>query len=96
MAPMADVVDVPEQSRYEIHLDGRRVGLLDYYATEDTLTLPHTEIDPAYGGRGLGGELVKGALDDIRERRLLIRPACSFVRHFVSQHPEYADLVQGA
>lgn len=96
MALMAEVVDVPERSRYEIHLEGRRVGLLDYYATGDTLTLPHTEIDPAYGGRGLGGELVKGALDDIRERGLLVRPACSFVRSYVAQHPEYADLLQGS
>lgn len=95
MGGMAEVIDVPEQSRYEIRLDGERVGLLDYYVNGDTLTIPHTEIDPAYGGRGLGGELVKGALDDIRDRGLAVAPACSFVRHYLAEHPEYADLVQG-
>lgn len=92
---MAEVIDVPEESRYEIRLDGARVGLLDYYVSGDTVTIPHTEIDPAYGGRGLGGVLVKDALDDIRSKGLSVRPACSFVRHYIADHPEYADLVEG-
>jgi uncharacterized protein len=96
MASMAEVIDVPEESRYEIRVDGRRVGLLDYSVSEGTVTMPHTEIDPAYGGRGLGGELVAGALDDIRSRDLAVLPRCSFVRHYIEQHPEYADLVAGA
>lgn len=92
---MPEVVDVPEKSRFEIRSDGELVGLLDYYVTGDTVTIPHTEIDPAYGGRGLGGELVKVALDDIRSRGLHVRPACSFARHYIVEHPEYADLVEG-
>jgi predicted GNAT family acetyltransferase len=96
MASMAEVIDVPERSRYEIRLDGQRIGFLDYYRTGDTMTIPHTEIEPAFGGRGLGAELVHEALDDIRSRQLLVRPLCSFVRHYISQHPEYADMVEGA
>ncbi len=90
---MAQVIDVPERSRFEIHLDGRRVGLLDYSVTGDVVSMPHTEIDPAYGGRGLGGELVAGALDVVRHRGLMVRPACSFVRHYIDQHPAYQDLL---
>ncbi len=96
MADAATVHDVPDRSRYEILLDGRRVGLLDYDLDGATMTIPHTEIDPEYGGRGLGGVLVQEALDDMRRRGLHVRPLCSFVRHFVDQHPQYADLVQEA
>lgn len=96
MSRMAEVMDVPDQCRYEIRLDGERVGLLDYYISGDLVTLPHTEIDPFYGGSGFGGELVSKALDDLRARGLHVRPACSFVSHFVSTHPEYADLVRGS
>jgi uncharacterized protein len=96
MGRMAQVRDVPDQSRYEILLDGKCVGRLDYFSSGESVTLPHTEIDPSYGGRGLGGELVRGALDDLRARGLKVRPACSFVRHFVATHPEYGDLVQGS
>lgn len=96
MASMAAVIDVPDKSRYEIRLNGSRVGRLDYHVSNGTVTIPHTEIDPAYAGRGLGVELVRGALDDIRSRQLSVRPLCSFVRHFITLHPEYADLVEGA
>jgi predicted GNAT family acetyltransferase len=94
MVDTAEVEDVPQRSRYEISIGARRVGRLDYDLDGATMTLPHTEIDPAYGGRGLGGVLVRRALDDMRARDLRIRPRCSFVGHFIEQHPEYADLVQ--
>lgn len=92
---MPEVKDAPDQSRFEIYVDDDRVGVLDYYLTGDTITMPHTEIDPAYGGQGLGGALVKGALDEARSRGLSVRPACSFVRHYIEEHPEYQDLVEG-
>jgi uncharacterized protein len=92
---MAQVLDAPERSRFELYLDGRRIGLLDYDISGSTATIPHTEIDPAYGGRGLGGELVKGALDDLRRRNVRVRPVCSFVSHYIARHPEYSDLVEG-
>ena len=28
-----------------------------------------------------------------RERGLTVLPYCSFVRHYIQQHPEYVDLV---
>jgi predicted GNAT family acetyltransferase len=92
---MPEVKDVPAQSRFEIYVDGERVGLLDYSVNRGTITMPHTEIDPSYGGQGLGGELVKGALDEARSRGLTVRPACSFVRHYIEEHPEYRDLIEG-
>ena len=36
---------------------------------------------------------VLGTLADIRARGLKVRPLCSFVRHVIAQHPEFADLV---
>jgi predicted GNAT family acetyltransferase len=36
---------------------------------------------------------VLGTLADIRARGLKVRPQCSFVRHVIAQHPEFADLV---
>ena len=90
---MEKVVDVPERSRFELHVGGRRVGVLDYNVEGGSVTLPHTEVDPACGGRGLGQALVQGALDAFRERGVTVRPVCSFVRHYIDKHPEYHDLV---
>ena len=87
------VVDVPERGRFEIRLDDRVVGLASYHIEGTTMTLPHTEIDPSVGGRGLGTVLVSAVLDAARERGLHVLPYCSFVRHYIQEHPAYLDLV---
>ena len=87
------VVDVPERGRFEIRIGDRTVGLASYHVENDTMTLPHTEIDPAVGGQGLGTALVAGVLAAARERGLHVLPYCSFVRHYIQQHPEDVDLV---
>jgi len=87
------VVDVPERGRFEIRLGDRVVGLASYHVEHGTMTLPHTEIDPSVGGRGLGTALVAGVLAAARERGLHVLPYCSFVRHYIQQHPEDVDLV---
>jgi predicted GNAT family acetyltransferase len=89
----ATVVDVPERGRFEIRVDDRVVGLASYHVDGDTMTLPHTEIDPSMGGRGLGTTLVSAVLTAARERGLHVLPYCSFVRHHIQQHPELVDLV---
>ena len=87
------VLDVPERGRFEIRVDERVVGLASYHVDDGVMTLPHTEIDPSMGGRGLGTTLVATVLDAARERGLHVLPYCSFVRRYIQQHPELVDLV---
>ena len=54
--------------RYEIHLDGAKVGHADYKVEGDVLVFDHTEVDPAQQGKNLAGILMRAALDDVRER----------------------------
>jgi predicted GNAT family acetyltransferase len=89
----AKVVDVPEKGRFEVRLDDRVVGLASYHIDGTTMTLPHTEVDPSMGGRGIGTALVAGVLEAARERGLHVLPYCSFIRHYIQQHPETVDLV---
>jgi predicted GNAT family acetyltransferase len=87
------VADRPDRDRYEIELDGERIGLLSYRLAGPTITHRHTEIDPSVGGRGLGSALARFALDDARRRGLTVIPRCPFVAAFIVRHPEYEDLV---
>lgn len=87
------VVDVPERGRFEIREGDRVVGLASYHVDDGVMTLPHTEVDPSVGGRGIGTALVAGVLGAARERGLHVLPYCSFVRHYIQQHPEDIDLV---
>ncbi|MCA0144618.1 GNAT family N-acetyltransferase [Blastococcus sp. LR1] len=87
------VVDVPEKGRFEIRVGERVVGLASYHVDNGQMTLPHTEIDPSMGGLGLGKVLVAGVLTAARERGLTVLPYCSFIRHYIQQHPGDVELV---
>lgn len=87
------VVDNPAELRYELWVDGARVGFIAYRREPASVVLVHTDIDPADEGRGLGSQLVAGALDDIRSRGLGLVPLCPFVAAYLRRHPEQTDLV---
>jgi predicted GNAT family acetyltransferase len=87
-----DVQHNQEKSRYELLVNGSLTGIADYRAEGDTLVFPHTEIEPRMQGQGLGEKLVRSALDDVRRRNAKVVPLCWFVREFIDDNPEYADL----
>jgi predicted GNAT family acetyltransferase len=87
------IEDRPNAGRYEIYFNGKRAGLAAYELADQRIVFTHTEIDDAYEGHGLGGRLVGYALDDARRRGLTVVPRCPFVRRYIEEHPEYADLV---
>lgn len=89
---MTEIRDNPDKSRYELHENGRLLGVADYRAMGDTLAFPHTEIVPARRNQGLGHRLVRGALDDVRRKGAKVVPYCWFVAEFMEENPEYADL----
>ncbi len=56
--------------------------------------ITHTEIDPSQRGKGLGGELVRGALNLIRaDTNYRVVASCPFTADWISKHPEYKDLL---
>ncbi|GAA1956575.1 GNAT family N-acetyltransferase [Kitasatospora viridis] len=87
------VIDNPEKSRFEIRDGAELAGFAEYHRSGSEIAFIHTEIDPAFGGRGLGGELARAALDAAREQQLDVLPYCPFIRGWITKHPEYADLV---
>lgn len=87
------VIRNDEQSRYEAQVEYSNVGHLDFEDLGDALMLTHTEIQAEAEGEGYGTELVRGALDDIREQGKLVVPQCSFVAAFIDKNPEYRELV---
>lgn len=90
------VTNRPEAGRFELTVDGEPAGRLDYQLTGTVALMPHTEVFPAFGGRGLGALLVRAALDHAREANWSVVPACSFVAGYIAAHPEYQDLVAPA
>jgi predicted GNAT family acetyltransferase len=92
---MSDLVvrDDPQELRYEAIRDGRLVGIIRYRIEPGVVVLVHTEVDEAVEGTGVGSQLVRGALADLRARGLRVVPLCPFVAAYLRRHPEDADLV---
>lgn len=55
--------------------------------------MTHTEVPAEFEGKGVGGALVKGALEIVRGENLKIVPTCRFVTVYLQRHPEYQELV---
>lgn len=83
-----EVSDRSELGRYEIRVDGEVAGISEYRLQPGEINFIHTEVSGAYKGQGLAGRLVEFAVTDARARGLRIIPSCSFVRKWISEHPE--------
>ncbi|MFI0485203.1 GNAT family N-acetyltransferase [Actinomadura sp. 9N215] len=88
-----EITDNAERNRYEIRLDGELAGFVEYEVGEGSVALVHTEVAPAFEGRGVGGSLARGVLDDLRARGLSAVPVCPFIKKWIEKHPDYQDLV---
>jgi uncharacterized protein len=84
----------PEQGRYEAHVDGELAGFAAYRIAHGHQVFTHTEVDDAFEGRGVGGALARGALDDVRTRgEHDVVAMCPFIAAWVDRHPDYQDLL---
>ena len=89
----AEVVNAPEESRYELRLHGRLIGIAAYRLRNGRIAFTHTEVDEPLEGRGFGSRLVGAALEDAAKQGLDVVPLCPFVASYIEQHPEYERLI---
>jgi predicted GNAT family acetyltransferase len=93
---MSDVVvsNNSELGRYEAHLDGELAGFAEYHLRGSSIVFTHTEVDPAFEGKGIGGALVRQSLDQVRAAgEYDVVPVCPFYKSWIGKHPDYQDLV---
>lgn len=82
----------PASSRFTTNVDGHD-GFVEYTESSGVLTITHTVVPSAIGGRGIAGQLVRAALEHARASGLKVAPRCSYAADYVQRHPEYADLL---
>lgn len=87
------MTDNPAAHRFEATVDDAVAGFAEYELSGDTMILPHTEVDPSFGGQGVGSALARFALDEARRRGVTVLPLCSFIRGYLERHPDDADLL---
>jgi predicted GNAT family acetyltransferase len=88
----SSVRDNAALSRFELDAGGY-TAFADYRLSPGVITFLHTEVPPQLRQRGIGSQLVQGALQAARARGLTVVPRCSFVAHFIDTHPEFHNLL---
>src|SRR5215469_14543652 len=71
-----------------VHREGDLEGFLTYRVEGDRLVITHTEVPEAIGDEGIGGELVRRAVELAASRGLTVVPLCPFARHWLSTHAD--------
>jgi uncharacterized protein len=82
----------PESSLFYVEVEGHR-AVLNYQCSDGIMSILHTGVPPAVGGRGVAAALTRTALEFARSRQWKVRPLCSYAAVFMRQHPEFADLL---
>ena len=77
--------------RFSTQVDGVHCEL-DYTLAGGVMTITHTEVPPAVGGRGIAAALVQEAFATARSEGWRVMPACSYSVVWLERHPEYQDL----
>ena len=78
--------------RFEARVEDMRC-LLEYTLAAGVMTITHTEVPPAVGGRGIAAALVQQALATARTEGWKVMPACSYAAAWMQRHPEHHDLL---
>lgn len=75
-----------DASRYEIRHDGVLAGFAEFDLRPGTIRFIHTEIDPAFQGKGLAGRLAADALADAAASGDDIVPICPYIAKYLRTH----------
>jgi predicted GNAT family acetyltransferase len=79
-----------QDTRFELLVDGH-LAKLDYQVRDGLLQIDYVSVPSAIGGRGIGGMLVRAALEWGQREGLKPHPICGFARAYLEKHPEFRD-----
>ena len=82
-----------QQNRYEAVGNGQVIGFAEFIDRGDRVVMPHTEVDPAHEGEGIGGQIAEFALQDLKSTGRKVQPSCAFIAGYIQKNPQYLDLV---
>ena len=93
MNPPSAITDNDDQSRLELRVDGELAGWLDYRPGGKSTIIAHTEVLKGYEGQGLGGMLVRRALEEARSAGKTVIATCPFALSYIDRHPELDEFL---
>jgi hypothetical protein len=89
-----EVIHNPAESRFEVQLDGE-TAMVEYMLHGSNISFTHTEVPPAYEGKGIANQMAQTALNYARDNHLRVNAVCPFIKLYIQRHPEYQAITWG-
>ncbi|MES3630327.1 MAG: GNAT family N-acetyltransferase [Longimonas sp.] len=84
-----------DQQRFVSVLDEEgREAVVTYRLMDGKMGITHTGVPPRYRRQGIAGRMVERALQHARSNDLTVVPYCSYVAHYINEHPEHKSLLK--
>lgn len=75
--------------------NGKNAGKMTYsIASSDFIIIDHTEVEPAFKGKGVGKQLLYKIVEMARENNLKILPLCPFANALFQKTPDIKDVLK--
>jgi uncharacterized protein len=87
---MSTISHDQKANQFTAEVDGHHAEL-DYTVADGVMTITHTRVPQAIGGRGIAAELMRDAVKVAGERGWSINPACSYAAAYMRKHAQSAD-----
>ena len=89
-----ELVHEPENNRYALRVDGDLASVVDYAINGASISFHRTYTSPAHRGKGLAGEIVEFAVNDVEANTdFHVVPMCWYVGDWFDRHPERAGML---
>lgn len=90
-----DMINIEQNDEtFDLFYDAEKAGFLEYNKKkEGILEITHTEVADEFGGKGLGMELVKAAVEEAKKNNLKILSLCPYAKKMIERMPDFKDLL---
>ena len=72
---------------------GKRLAEMTYSVAGTRVIIDHTHVDDSLRGKGVGGKLVRAAVDWARAENARLMPLCPYAKSVFDKTPAYADVL---
>jgi uncharacterized protein len=84
---MIDVSHDQKAHRFTAQVEGHE-AFLEYDLAGSIMSITHTRVPPAIGGRGVAAELMKTALAAANSNHWQVEPICSYAVSYMKRNPQ--------
>jgi predicted GNAT family acetyltransferase len=92
VAKPLEIVHDSKAQEFSVEVEGHHCEV-DYQFDGKVMTITHTGVPQAVGGRGIANLLTRFAVQAAEAEGWKVRPACEYAETWFKRNPEYAHLL---